>query len=1050
MHNRSHSVNTLAALLRRNPTQLLPNFFSSLLDILELWHHIFLCHTDHTRAPFLYASRHLYSEHWPTYPYDLSQPLICVDARSLRVPRAHHNAYITNSLSTPVVRIDCSRTAAEHASTGFPTVGLVSHDEFESSNLLALNFSRTHFSSRASRTRLFRRLTSGTLPSTQAALLPVVARKLIPHWNTLQRDRHLITHDLAFHFLSNRPDLVELSPLLANLTYLGASSFLTSVTMIATIPNYPQYLLSLPPGTFECCHTCVKAALAPIKAYNRLHTGEDFHGIPASSLQYIDFMLGRYDHPWFVDHADMEQRLDYSVLQSSNNFVTYRSRLESYFHAEIRTLGTLFAEKAVTSPKYRKHGARPLCLDAFTAVPSGSAPSAIIPPALSGADEVHLNKRSAYLSMSPAQNISLIQPGRLHSRSKAFQKTEPGKMRNLAPGSVALYDLSATLSHLAEDAFFAALPETPLMVSEPIRARRLDRLRQYSKISYAAARDYKNFNICHSHSDIKLFYNAIAESFRNAGAHDCAAIADKINICLDDVGIEHEGTYYKWEYGLMSGWRHTMLINTTFNIALGRAVSRILEEDFSIRTLARTHTGDDSVEMWSHPMGGPIAQGILDACGKAGAPAKQGFSSSLGGWFEFCRINYYGESSTSASSLRGVGGFVSNDLQHNPLKGGADFAVALVDSLNTIARRCGGAIALRGSDTAALFKRWAVPPLWKDLPHHAVVWDAALLPSPGKPFGIPALFEITPSGASTSELLHLPRPTSLDLEPLRRVLRSKLAANSPLDLSPYVDSYAGDIFPFVTHTEPVSLRPEYAVVVRDYLRERLARTDGPLLSADLVSLGCSLAKLVLHDGQPAASPPNPSLSHIGHQEPLLKKIRGMLPVIQNEQTPFTPHTVDSSSLCHPNHPTDLSPETNYFISSTQSAYDRWSRGEHVDLSRHDLALEAAVNALFAGSRSVATGFLRDHPQFVHNGPLTAYNRMVAVGVDALKVAIGLPPNDLSLSQCPSTAAPSLPFPKEAQMYFTNPIAGEVVARMARSGTLAAACATAVATSLQFV
>ena len=47
----------------------------------------------------------------------------------------------------------------------------------------------------------------------------------------------------------------------------------------------------------------------------RTHEGVDEYGLPMFHAQYVDMLLGRFDHPVSADKDDMETRLDYDDLR---------------------------------------------------------------------------------------------------------------------------------------------------------------------------------------------------------------------------------------------------------------------------------------------------------------------------------------------------------------------------------------------------------------------------------------------------------------------------------------------------------------------------------------------------------------------------------------------------------------------------------------------------------------------------------------------------------------------------------------------------------------
>jgi hypothetical protein len=106
-----------------------------------------------------------------------------------------------------------------------------------------------------------------------------------------------------------------------------------------------------------------------------------------------------------------------------------------------------------------------------------------------------------------------------------------------------------------------------------------------------------NYNVAHKHEDIQLFYAGMKAGLHPQTHPIIADALDNIKECLDTVGIKGpDGTEYRWNYGLMSGWRHTMLINTSFNAMIARVAHFMLKKYEDISCYDTLAVGDDSTE----------------------------------------------------------------------------------------------------------------------------------------------------------------------------------------------------------------------------------------------------------------------------------------------------------------------------------------------------------------------------------------------------------------------------------------------------------------------
>jgi hypothetical protein len=348
-----------------------------------------------------------------------------------------------------------------------------------------------------------------------------------------------------------------------------------------------------------------------------------------------------------------------------------------------------------------------LSVAALTAVPTGSMPSEGIPSsAASEVDKMLLNKKLALIYMTHGEEEA-IKFANAHSRSGWIWKLEIAKLRNLVPGSIGYYMGSARVSMYGEASFLASLENCPLMWGEAHKQADNKLFMEWQRIGFVANRDYKNYNICHKHERMQRFYRAAAQAARDGGQVEMADEFEYLAKCLDDVGVQiNDGTYAKWEYGLQTGWAHTMLFHCVHNTCAARAVEGIISEATGWKRYIGRHQGDDSAEVWSEPLAGPFAQAILDAAGQVGQATKQHFARDVDSWSEFLRV-WYGRGMQRGSSLRSICSFVSADSQHSTYEGGTGMVKSIVDGCNTLWRRAGGHLGWRRSDVSVLLEYWS-------------------------------------------------------------------------------------------------------------------------------------------------------------------------------------------------------------------------------------------------------------------------------------------------------------------------------------------------------
>lgn len=635
-----------------------------------------------------------------------------------------------------------------------------------------------------------RLLLSGVHNTTDERLLSAA----MPYMSHNLRIRSVLQGRLVFQWLRGRRDLLPVVDLLVDATFLGHGCFAQVVGTATEVGACPILVDLSTYAWFDGCHHCVRQSLKPIKLALRACTGQ-----PASptiyadsaSWQYVDMMLGRYDNDVFDDLDDMRVRLDYDELRVPRPLGIYADEIEAGVLALTFNEGMRFGALIASNPSYQKYGLRGVHDTAFCDVPTGSVEREYCVPDSDEVDSQLMNKKLAFAYMDDEAFAALLSWSNLSSWCRVIRKTEVAKQRNLAAGSLPLYALSTMLSRHAEDAYLASLPEVPLMHSITLQQRMVGRVWDANKHGYVACRDYTNFNIVHKHSEIRMFYLGVAEHFRQLGnGADVILVVDKILRCLDEVGIVSNGQHYRWLHGLMTGWRHTMLLNTLFNVVLGRLARSWLRRVFGIDSYIALHQGDDSVEVYDHPLGGPLVQSLLDTAGKEGGAQKQKFSARHGGWFEFLRVNYYGDTQC-ASVVRGLGGSLSSDLQHPPKRSGPQMLRGLVESVNTWFRRNGYKSTRRLEDVQNLLTYWGTTTTQHEL---GVItpWAVALLPEQSG--GLGCILAKWPWLTATGSV-KLERRWRVSPPPapnLASTLRGKMCKISALDLEPYSVEYATD------------------------------------------------------------------------------------------------------------------------------------------------------------------------------------------------------------------------------------------------------------------
>lgn len=520
--------------------------------------------------------------------------------------------------------------------------------------------------------------------------------------------RTRLTVKLACKWLRGRRDLLPFIETLVGVAGMGAGSFCSYVAAVCCLGSNDLIKLIEKKGIFKCCIKCALSASKQFKIAVRFGTtdvperdGEIF------DWQYLTHMLGRFDHEVFSDKDDLTTRVDYDKNQRISNAMDgYRDKFDAKYEELLEAEGDRFGYICGKNRNASGRRLLPLTALALTAVPTGSVPAIgvngyakdEIPIAL-------LNKKLAIIYMTEGEEMAL-KMANANTRSGWMWKLEIGKLRNLVPGTYSYYLSSARVSAYGESAFLGELSGVPLMWGEAHKEADNRKFMEYQELGYVANRDFKNYNICHKHERMQMFYLAGARRCDIMGETELADEFRYMARCLDDVGVYVDGVYNKWEFGLQSGWAHTMLFHCVHNSCAGRAAEAIVNEMCGWRRMIGRHQGDDSAEVWSNVMAAPIAQAMLDSSGQVGQSDKQHFARKQGSWSEFLRI-WTRSGMIRGSALRVIGGFVSGDSQHPVLEGGHEAVRTIVTIMNTIWRRLGGTIYVRRSDIEGMIAYWS-------------------------------------------------------------------------------------------------------------------------------------------------------------------------------------------------------------------------------------------------------------------------------------------------------------------------------------------------------
>jgi hypothetical protein len=578
--------------------------------------------------------------------------------------------------------------------------------------------------------------------------------------------------------------------LLVNMSYLGINAFTSTMSALCQI-GAPDFYHDLTKSKItEGCYTCVRDRMKKLQEHMRGQRPCQQSYPEQFSWQYAFQMLGRLDHPWFVDTDDFEARLDFEKLKQIGQYGELTDKYEERFTAAIIKRGTEFGAGIHCQSETKMTTALPE-FSFLSSVAAGSVEKKYIPEA--AIEEIELsamNKKLTFAYMSRKQAKQFSKVGELHSRSRVSTKKELVAMRNLLPGSMGCYYWSCIVSAFGETSFLNKQHHTPIMYSAEQLTRRMASIRAKAGEGFVSCRDYANYNVAHKHSDIIAFYQAIHDGLP---AHTNQMIRQSVlNLieCMREVSVHTADATYLWEHGLMSGWRHTMLINTIFNDAIADVANQMATEELGTRTLDYLVQGDDTLELHNSPLAAPWIQGLLDTAGRVGKASKQIMGGDPDGNFEFLRM-YYTKAGVQGSAPRAACSFACPDTQKPEMRGGIDITAALNDSLNTIYRRTNYP-TLRPEDVVSFSTYWAQ----QGERTNARTITKDMLFSPITTGGIGMVHPLVqPSTQTYTVESRLEQKTCVKSDKrLERIIKGKINDIAPrIDLREYAGSYTKDV-----------------------------------------------------------------------------------------------------------------------------------------------------------------------------------------------------------------------------------------------------------------
>jgi hypothetical protein len=261
----------------------------------------------------------------------------------------------------------------------------------------------------------------------------------IPSWSDKLDVRRRIADKTWYLLLKGRKDLLFYLDTIVDLTFLSKQAFDSGVFCILAHGRCENLDILHNNRIFNRCYECAASALKLWQVACRSDTLRDHDDTDAFNWQYASQMLGRLDHPHFVDTDDFEDRTDYDILKMKNKFSPLVPEFEKEFRKEIIKEGTRYGK--IIDVKTDKKAYAIIPEHSFlTEVAPGSIGSAYLnEDILSELGKERANKKISFAYMKKKDIKRLKSKKEKHSWSSFSIKHELAKERNLAPGSLAVY-----------------------------------------------------------------------------------------------------------------------------------------------------------------------------------------------------------------------------------------------------------------------------------------------------------------------------------------------------------------------------------------------------------------------------------------------------------------------------------------------------------------------------------------------------------------------------------------------------------------------------------
>nr|BBC45614.1 putative RNA-dependent RNA polymerase [Alphachrysovirus aspergilli] len=295
------------------------------------------------------------------------------------------------------------------------------------------------------------------------------------------------------------------------------------------------------------------------------------------------------------------------------------------------------------------------------------------------------------------------------SFTRYFCKHEVGKLegRALYPANLLHYVVTSYVLYLAEKG--GTIPHTRINAAADQQLQDHWLWSETREYVFGLMLDYANFNEQHEIEHMKLVIEELAYYYQR---HDLlsAGMLEAIrwvSASFDNITCEHDGKVYKFNHGLLSGWRCTSWINSILNVAYLEVIAQQVHSLTGIKVLTDKQTGGDDVAATTASLyDAVVILRVGEAMGFEFKAIKQLMGS---GYVEFFRL-FVGPDGVRGSLCRMLGSAVSGQWSNSVIAKFIDPASKLssiVEIARKAGRRCELNLNLMEKMSLCAFEKWA-------------------------------------------------------------------------------------------------------------------------------------------------------------------------------------------------------------------------------------------------------------------------------------------------------------------------------------------------------